>query len=116
VHTFPGSQHLNDYGAGRIEGYRAHWTTGQIATYYWYFGIGNTSTNVDFPINSGATRLVFTMFYSENQASAGASQALINNYDMYMDYPPVDTANNNTGEFFAHQSSVDNTEIRIIDN
>jgi serine protease AprX len=116
TYSTPSDSHLDNYGAGRIEGYRAHWTTSQIATYYWYFGIGNSSTNVEFPVNSGATRLVFTMHYSEGAASAGASQALVNNFNSYLDYPPVDTANDNTGDFVIQQSSLDNTEIRIIDN
>ncbi|MCC7012231.1 MAG: S8 family serine peptidase [Planctomycetes bacterium] len=112
--TFPTDLHLDQFGAGRIEGYRAHWTTGQIATYFWYFGIGNNSTYVEFPVNAGATRLVTVMHYSEPAASSGASQALVNNYDSYIDFPPVDTANSNTGDFFVQQSAIDNTEIRSI--
>ncbi len=107
--------HLNQFGTGRVEAYRAHWTSAQIATYVWAYSLGNSSTYVEFPISAGATRIVACMHYSEPAASAGGTQALVNNFDMYIDRPPVDTVNNNTGEYTAQQSLKDNTEIRMID-
>jgi hypothetical protein len=111
----PTDPNLVIYGAGRIEGYRAHWSSSQIQTYVWAFGLGNSSTYFDFPVNAGATRIIACMHYSEPSASAGASQALVNNFNMYIDRPPIDTLNNNTGEYTAQQSLKDNTEIRMID-
>jgi hypothetical protein len=113
--TFPSDGHLDIYGAGRVEGYRAHWTTGQIATYVWFFGLGNSSTSVDFAVNAGATRVTCLMHYSEAAASSGASQALVNNFDSYIDAPPVDPSNQ-VGDYFVQQSTVDNTEIRMINS
>ncbi len=116
VITSQSSVHLDTYGAGRVQGWRAHFPSAQTAWYVWNFGLNNTSTNGDFAVNSGATRVVVCMFYSEPAASSGASQALVNNYDLYIDQPPLDTAANNTGEWVAQQSSINNCEIRIIDN
>jgi hypothetical protein len=114
--TYPTDTHLRTYGTGRVEAYRAHYPSSQLGWYLWFYGIGNSSTYGDFDVNAGATRVVVCMFYSEPAASAGASQALVNDFDLYIDQPPVDTANNNTGDWFLQQSSIDNCEIRIIDN
>jgi hypothetical protein len=53
--------------------------------------------------------------YKEIAASSGASQALINDLDTYIDEAPF-SAGNNTGDWVAQQSNVDNTEIRILNN
>jgi hypothetical protein len=59
--------------------------------------------------------LVAVMNYSDPSSSAGASQALVNNWDLYLDQPPI-TAGDNTGDWFVQQSSIDNTEIRVLSN
>jgi subtilisin family serine protease len=112
----PTATHLDNYGAGRVQAWRAHEPSSNTGWYAWTLDLTNSSTNADFTVSAGATRLVVATFYSESAASAGASQALVNNYDLWIDSPPVDTANNNTGEYFAQQSSIDNAEIRIINN
>jgi len=114
--TAPFDTHLDNYGAGRAQAWRAHTPSSNTGWYTWLRGLNNVATNADFTVNAGATRLVACVFYSEPAASAGASRALVNDYDLYLDSPPIDTAANNTGEYFAQQSSVDNCEIRIINN
>ncbi|MFO0840192.1 MAG: S8 family serine peptidase [Phycisphaerae bacterium] len=110
------TNHLNVYGTGRIEAYRAHWGTSQFSWTNWAFTQTSSGfVSGDFTVNTGATRLVVCMFYIEDAASSGASQALVNDIDLWIDHEPIDPAGN-TGEYFAQQSPRDNTEIRIIDS
>jgi subtilisin family serine protease len=118
VITTPSSANLDAYGAGRIEAYRAHWSTSQMN--WTNSGWTQTSANWvygDFTISTGCTRLVICMTYHEPQCSSGASHALVNDFDLWIDSPTngIDPAGN-TGEYFAQQSSVDNTEIRMINS
>ncbi|MCC6409865.1 MAG: S8 family serine peptidase, partial [Planctomycetes bacterium] len=108
--------HLNTYGAGRVEAYKAHFSGSQLGLYYWGWDQGSGGwSEVTFDVNPGATRVVACFTYHEGASSAGASQALVNDFDMWLDAPPL-TAGGNTGEYSAQQSSVDNTEIRIVNN
>jgi hypothetical protein len=116
VLSTPSDSHLDTYGAGRIEAYKAHYGSSQQALFYWGFTLGSgTSTNVDFTVDPGATRVVAVLHYLEAASSAGASQALVNDLDMYLDQPPL-SAGNNTGDWTAQQSNLDNSEIRILNN
>jgi subtilisin family serine protease len=118
VLTSPGSTHHNTYGAGRVSAEKAHY----ITSGYDYLAKSTFEQKwdeyhfVDFTVPSGTDRLVVVMHYVEDQCSALASQALVNDYDLWLDRAPVDTANGNTGEYWSQQSTVDNTEIRILDN
>lgn len=110
------THHLNTYGAGRINAFKALWNTSQFDTDV--NGFTQTPSGwhyEDFTVPAGATRLVVCMTYHEAACSAGAAQALVNDLDLWIDRAPIDPAGN-TGDYFAQQSSVDNTEIRIIDN
>ncbi len=110
------TDHLNTYGAGRIEAWKSHFTGSDLAWGYWgWTWNGGGWLEVDMPVNAGATRIVVCMNYHEAAASSGASQALVNDLDMYIDAPPL-TPGGNTGEYFAQQSPRDNSEIRIVDN
>jgi hypothetical protein len=112
----PTDSHLDVYGAGRIEAYKAHFGTSQQALYYWGYTQGSSGfSDVDFTVSPGATRVVAVLHYVEAASSAGASQALVNDFDMYLDQPPL-TAPGNSGDWVAQQSALNNTEIRIIDN
>lgn len=112
--TTPSATHLDNYGAGRVDGTRAQWGSGGSET-SWAFTLGaGQSTFGEFTVPANAQRLIAVMHYVETQASSGASKALVNNWNLYLDEPPLDTANNNTGEWVAQQSSVDNTEVRIL--
>jgi len=114
--TGPGDAHLDDYGAGRIEAYRANYTDSQHGWLNWgWTQSQSVGAEDEFVVPSGCTRIVVAMHYIEPAASSGASKALINDFDLYIDRPPL-TAGTNTGEYTAQQSSVNNTEIRTIEN
>jgi Subtilase family len=111
------NSHLDNYGTGRVDAYRANYTTSQLDWTNWGFDqLPLGYQFADFSVESGATRMVVVMHYVETEASSGANKAILNDYDLYIDQQPVDFNNGNTGDFTAQQSSVDNTEIRIIDN
>lgn len=108
--TSPGSTHLDEYGAGRADAYAAVFTDSQRGWLNWGFNqsAGNDSSG-EFTVPSGAERLVVVMHYIEEAASAGASKALINNFDLRLESP------GGLG-YSAHQSSLNNTEVRYIEN
>lgn len=111
--------HLDEYGAGRLQALKAvipsnldwewfNWNATQDATGFEW---------ADFFVDSSVTRIVVCMHYVEDQCSAGASSALVNDFDLYIDDPADGiTSAGNSGDFLAQQSSRDNTEIRILDN
>ena len=117
--TFPSTSstdHLNMFGAGRVEAYKAHYSFSNWSWLNWGFDLGSSSwTYGDFTVPTGATRLVVVCTYHEEAASAGASKALVNDFSLFLDQDPIDPAGN-TGEWFSHQSSRDNTEVRILPN
>lgn len=111
------SAHLDDYGTGRVDAYRANYNTSQLDWTNWGFDqLPLGYQFADFTVGAGATRLVVVMHYVETAASSGANKAILNDFDLYLDQQPIDFNNGNTGEFTTQQSNVDNTEIRIIDN
>ncbi len=116
VLSTPTSSHLDSWGAGRVDAYKAHYGPGGV--YFWGWTQGtSTGTYVDVPVNANATRLSVCMYYHEAAASSGASQALVNDLDLWIDSPTNgNTTTTNTGEFSAQQSARDNTEIRLINN
>ncbi|MCB9882575.1 MAG: S8 family peptidase [Planctomycetes bacterium] len=108
--------HLRNYGAGRVDAWRAHWNNGQMSWRNWNGTVTNSWIYGDFTIDPNATRVIVCMSYVEDQASAGASQALVKDLDLWIDRDPIDPNNGNTGEYNIQQSRVDNTEIRSIAN
>lgn len=111
------ASHLNSYGVGRIDSYKANFGTSQQALYFWSFDQSWTTGGVelDFTVSSGATRVTVVYHYKEAAASAGASQALINDVDMILDPAPF-TGSISTGDYTAQQSAVDNTEVRMVNS
>ncbi len=109
--------HLNSYGVGRLDAYKAHWGTSQQALYFWSFNQTSTTgaVELDFDVSSGATRVTVVYHYKEAACSAGASQALVSNVNMILDAAPF-TGSPSTGEYTAQQSSVDNTEVRMVNS
>jgi subtilisin family serine protease len=111
--------HLDLYGAGRLQALKAvipsnldwewfNWNATQDASGFEW---------ADFFVDPSVTRIVVCMHYVEDQCSAGASSALVNDFDLYIDDPADGiTSAGNSGDFLAQQSSRDNTEIRILDN
>ncbi len=120
VLTSPPSQsydHMNTYGAGRVDGMRALLGTGDSWWNTWTWDqFWNNWNYADFIVPAGTTRIVVCMHYDEDACSPGAGQALVNDWDLYIDQDPVDPINGNTGEWVWQQSPIDNTEIRILDN
>ncbi len=113
----PGDAHLDNYGAGRVEGSRCHGSTSQqeLSFWGWPSATGASSFEVDVVVGPGATRLTAAFVYHEPAASVGAGQALVNDWDMWIDAAPF-SGGSNTGEYSAHQSVVNNVELRSIDN
>ncbi len=112
----PTATHLDNWGAGRLDAYKAHYGLGEL--YFWGWTQGTSTGNyVDVPVSAGATRIAVCLYYHEVAASSGASQALVNDLDLWIDSPTNgNTTTTNTGEYSAQQSTRDNTEIRLIDN
>jgi hypothetical protein len=117
VLSLPSDSHLDAYGTGRVDAYKANYGDSQQALYFWSFNQGWASayTELPFTVTAGATRLTFVMRYEEAACSSGASQALVNDVDSWLDVEPF-SAGGNTGDWSAQQSNVDNTEVRILDN
>lgn len=115
-HTFASDAHLDTFGTGRINAYRAHWSHSDWSTQSWSpnLSAGNWTFG-NFTVPVGATRVIVVMHYNEVAGAAGAGTALVNDFDLYVDREPIDPAGN-VGEYSAQQSSVDNTEIRTINN
>lgn len=112
----PGDAHLQEYGTGRVNALRAHEQDG--GDWYWQSWQFNQNTaywQVDFTVDPGTTRLIVCMTYHEPSASSGASQALVKDIDLWIDAEPF-ASGGASGDYFAHQSSIDNTEIRTIEN
>lgn len=111
------ASHLNSYGVGRADSYKANWGSSQQSIQFW--NVNQTwlsgGVELDFTVNPGATRVTVVFHYKEAAASAGASQALVNDVDMYIDAAPF-TGSTNTGDYTAQRSSIDNTEVRMINN
>ena len=114
--TTEASTHLDNYGAGRLNVYKARYNFGGNTSTTWTWqNSGSNWTFADFTVPVGCTRIVAVMSALETSASSGASQALVNDWDFYLDRDPIDPAGN-TGEYSAHQSSIDNNELRIIES
>lgn len=113
----PGTAHLDQYGAGRVEGSRIHGSNSQQDLYFWAWSSagGSSTIDVDVTVGSGATRMTAVMVYHEQAASVGASKALVNDWDMWIDAAPFSPAGN-AGEYFAQQSTLNNVELRSINS
>ncbi|MFT4540313.1 MAG: hypothetical protein ACI835_002763 [Planctomycetota bacterium] len=110
--------HLDSYGAGRVNSYKAAYDNtefGVLVNNTMSLTSGSAYQFGNFIVSADVTRIVAVMHYVEPAASAGAGSTLINDWDLWLDQPPIQ-AGGNTGEWFAQQSSSSNTEIRIIDN
>lgn len=115
--TTPADPQLSQFGAGRVDASRANGSTSQQDLYFWGWpsASGNSTLDVDVDLLPGATRMTVVMVYHETAASVGANQSLVNDWDMWIDAAPF-TAGGNTGEFGAQQSSINNVEIRTLNN
>jgi Subtilase family len=114
--TSPNDAILDQHGAGRVDAQRAANTDGQHGWQNWGYTLSaNQEASADFTVPEGVERLVVAMHYTEAAASAGASQALVNDFDLVVDRAPFAAAIDQ-GDFVAQQSTVNNTELRHFDN
>ena len=109
----------NDYGLGRVSDYQAHWArfnpNGWRTRWAWQT-ITNTNWGYfDVDVPRGTDRLVAVMTWDEPEASAGASNAVLHDLDLWADYNADCTpdAKGQCGEW-ASQSYIDNAEYLII--
>lgn len=111
----------NSYGLGRVSSYIAHWA--QTDSNGWSVHRASRSVTdtswayFDIEVPSGADRLVVVMTWDEEAASAGASEAVMYDLDLWADWNRDCTpdAHGQCGEY-ASQSNVDNVEYLIINN
>ncbi|MHC4263479.1 MAG: S8 family serine peptidase, partial [Planctomycetota bacterium] len=110
--TNPLDSHLDQFGAGRVDGYRAYENSADSTWTNWGFDLlPHEEAFEDFVVPAGTERLVVVMHYIEPPATSGAGQALINDFDLVIDRAPFSTEIDE-GDYFFQQSAVDNTEIR----
>ncbi len=113
--------HLDNYGCGRVNA--AKLLSANTSDWTWLnWSVSPTATvtspvfeSGDFVVPSNTERLVVCMTYVEPPSLPGAGAALLHDWDLYIDRPPLSAAGN-AGEYITQQSSVDNTEIRIIES
>jgi hypothetical protein len=110
----------NTYGLGRVSAYVAHWAHSGTGGWqsHWSWGSVTSSQYVygDITVPSGASRLVVVMTWDEPAASAGASQAVTYDVDLWIDHGADCTASlGNCGEYLSI-SGIDNVEYVIINN
>ena len=111
----------NDYGIGRVSGYLEHWAQFDAAGWstHWSWGsVSDTSWHYrDITVPAGAQRLVVVLTWDEPAASAGASQAVTYDVDLYVDY--LADCNEPTkgacGEW-SSISGIDNVEYIVVNN
>jgi hypothetical protein len=111
----------NIYGLGRVSSFINHWSLGGSEGWYthWFTGTVTDTTYMqkDIEIVSGTDRLVVVMTWDEPAASAGASNAVIYDLDLWADWKCDDVSDwRGQGGEFNSQSYVDNVEYLIISN
>jgi hypothetical protein len=108
----------NEYGLGRVSGYVAHWdhpnSDGWQTARHWGTINSNGFAYGDVVVPPGAKRLVVVMTWDEPPASAGASRAVMNDIDLYVDRD-VDCGDPTgaCGEYVS-VSTVDNVEYVVV--
>jgi hypothetical protein len=113
VLTSPSSSaaHLNSFGAGRINAHKAIYES--TLDWEWFNWsatmVGGVAEFDDFFVSSSVERVVVCMTYHEPQCDPVAIRALVNNIDLRIE-------DANGGNWLAQNSSINNTEIRILDN
>jgi len=114
----PTDSNLDRFGAGKVSAHKALLGSSDYFINYWTFDATwfGGWTFADFNVPANCRRITVAMSYVEPEASAGASQALINDWDLYIDNPNngISPAGN-SGDYFTQQSSLDNNEVRTLD-
>ena len=112
------SPRRDEYGLGRVSSYLAHWTQsgagGWSVDKTWGEIAQSTYESVDVVVPSGAQRLVAVAAWDEPAPSAGAQNAVLYDYDLWIDRNG-DCRTGNCGEW-ASTSREDNVEYVIVEN
>jgi subtilisin family serine protease len=110
----------NDYGLGRVSAYVSHWARDNANgwTTHWSWGSVTPSTwrQRDIVVPAGTDRLVVVMTWDEPAASAGASNAVSYDIDLWVDRGADCTGSLGQCGEWASQSYIDNTEYVVINN
>jgi hypothetical protein len=117
----PASGDRTKYGIGRISSYAAHWGRSGANGWSGHFASGTVDSGgytwqeVDVP--AGTSRLVVVMTWDEPAASAGASAAVTDDVDLWIDRDADCTGEQYPGACgeYASISRVDNVEYVIIE-
>lgn len=111
----------NDYGLGRVSDYQSHWArldpNGWSGHWAWMTITDKSWGFFDIDVPQGAKRVVAVLTWDEPEASAGASQAVTYDVDLWADAGASCTPDA-VGQCggWASQSNIDNVEYLIIDN
>jgi len=107
----------NDYGIGRVSSYMAHWPTNDFLRWWTWGSVSATGWHFfDINVPAGAQRMVVVMTWDEPAASAGASQAVTWDVDLYVDYlADCSDPKGACGEW-SSISGIDNVEYIVINN
>jgi hypothetical protein len=111
----------DDYGIGRVSDYAAHWArldpNGWSTHWAWMTVTDKKWGFFDVDVPRGATRLIVVLTWDEPAASAGASQAVTHDIDLWADFGASCTPDS-VGQCgnWASQSNIDNNEYLILNN
>jgi subtilase family protein len=111
----------NDYGLGRVSDYQSHWArldpNGWSGHWAWMTITDKSWGFFDINVPRGAKRVVAVLTWDEPEASAGASQAVTYDIDLWAD-PGASCVPDAVGQCgaWASQSNIDNVEYLIIEN
>ncbi|WP_342739739.1 S8 family serine peptidase [Bradyrhizobium sp. B117] len=111
----------NDFGLGRVSDYQSHWArldpNGWSGHWAWMTITDKSWGFFDIDVPRGTKRVVAVLTWDEPEASAGASQAVTYDVDLWAD-PGASCTPDAVGQCgaWASQSNIDNVEYLIIDN
>jgi hypothetical protein len=106
----------NDYGLGRVSDYQSHWArldpNGWSGHWAWMTITDKSWGFFDINVPRGAKRVVAVLTWDEPEASAGASQAVTYDIDLWAD-PGASCTPDAVGQCgaWASQSNIDNIEL-----
>ena len=109
----------NEYGAGRVSSYLAHWdhnnNDGWFTQRFWGNVNNQTAGYREIVVPPNTHQLIVVMTWGEPPASSGASRAVLYDLDLWLDHGADCGLVIACGEF-ASRSGVDNVEYVILNN
>ena len=109
----------NTYGFGRVDAYSPHWAdfgaNGWRTNWFWADSVGTGNWIFgDITVPAGTDKLIAVLTWDEPAASAGASAAVNNDVDLWVDFNN-DCGGGNCGEYVS-ATVVDNVEYVVVNN